>query len=78
MFNKPPVKKKEIEYCVLHKEDKGYYLSRVEIAKPLNLDPVQVGSKKDCLNYIKNNNNGNNSESISDIPVSNTPNFEAA
>jgi hypothetical protein len=62
MFNYVQIKKKDEGYCVLHKEDKGYYLSRVEIAKSLNFEPVETGSKKDCEYFIKNKNNGHNTE----------------
>jgi hypothetical protein len=62
MINKTQIKKKEVEYCVLHKEGKGHYLSKVEIAKSLSFDPIEVGSKKDCEIFIKNKNNGNNFE----------------
>lgn len=63
MFNYIQLKKKDEGYCVLHKEDKGYYLSRIEIARSLNFEPVEKGTKKDCEIFIKNNNNGNYTES---------------
>ncbi len=59
MLNNVQIKKREEGYCVLHKEDKGFYLSKVEIARSLNFEPVETGSKKDCENFI-NNKSGSN------------------
>ncbi len=53
MFNYHLIKNNEEGYCVLHEEGKGYYLSKVEIVTSLNYNPVEVGSKKDCENFIK-------------------------
>jgi hypothetical protein len=60
MFNYVQIKKKDEGYCVLYKADKGYYLSKVEIARSYNFETVETGTKKDCLNFIKNKNNGHN------------------
>ena len=70
MNNYAQLKKKDEGYCVLHKEDKGYYLSRIDIAKSMNFEPVETGTKKDCENFIKNNNNGK----IFDTAVQTGPN----
>jgi len=53
MFNNHIINKNEEKYCVLHEEGKGYYISRIEIAKSLNCNPVEEGSKEDCENFIK-------------------------
>ncbi len=44
------------EYCVLYKEDKGYYLSKTKVADSMGLEYVSAGSKKECLDYIDNKN----------------------
>jgi len=50
------MKIKKEEYCVLYIESKGYYLSKLEIAQSLSFTPIEVGSKRDCENYINENN----------------------
>lgn len=53
MFQSHIINKKEERYCVLHDEEKGYYLTRLKIARSLNCNPVEAGSKKDCEIFIK-------------------------
>ncbi len=44
------------EYCVLYKEDKGYYLSKTKVAASMGLECILSGSKKECLDFIDNKN----------------------
>jgi hypothetical protein len=42
------------EYCVLHREDKGYFLSKTKVAVSMGLECIFTGSKKECLSFIDN------------------------
>ncbi len=46
-------KPKREDYCILFRENKGYYLSKVAIAESMKLDMVAKGEKKYCLNRIE-------------------------
>jgi uncharacterized protein YbdZ (MbtH family) len=43
---------KNEEYCVLHREDKGYYLSKTKVAVSMGFECIFTGSKKECLSFI--------------------------
>ena len=47
---------KNEEYCVLFREDKGYFLSKTKVAVSMELEYILTGSKKECLEYIDKNN----------------------
>ncbi len=46
-------KTKKDQYCILFRENKGYYLSRIDIAASMNLNVVERGEKKYCLSRIE-------------------------
>ena len=46
-------KTKKDQYCILFRENKGYYLSRIDIAVSMNLNVVERGEKKYCLSRIE-------------------------
>jgi len=48
-----PVTKNE-EYCVLYRNDKGYFLSKTKVAVSMGLECIFSGSKKDCESLIEN------------------------
>ncbi len=43
---------KKDQYCILFREIKGYYLSKVSIAESMKLTIIDKGEKKYCLNKI--------------------------
>lgn len=45
---------KNEEYCVLHRDDKGYFLSKTKVAVSMGLKYIFAGSKKECLSFIDN------------------------
>jgi hypothetical protein len=45
---------KNEEYCVLFREDKGYYLSKTKVAVSMGLECIFTGSKKECESFIEN------------------------
>lgn len=45
---------KNEEYCVLHREDKGYFLSKTKVAVSMGLECIFTGSKKECESFIEN------------------------
>ena len=47
---------KNEEYCVLYTESKGYYLSKIQIAKSMKLENILAGTKKSCRIFIENKN----------------------
>ena len=45
---------KNEEYCVLFREDKGYFLSKTKVAVSMGLKHIFAGSKKECESFIEN------------------------
>ncbi|MFI5144154.1 MAG: hypothetical protein ACHQJ4_01035 [Ignavibacteria bacterium] len=45
---------KNEEYCVLFREEKGYYLSKTKVAVSMGLKHIFAGSKKECESFIDN------------------------
>jgi hypothetical protein len=45
-------KVKNLDYCVLFREDKGYYLSKTSIAESMDLNIVEKGDKVYCEKKI--------------------------
>ena len=45
---------KNEEYCVLFREDKGYFLSKTKVAVSMGLKYIFAGSKKECESFIDN------------------------
>ena len=56
------LKVKNLDYCVLFRDDKGYYLSKTNIAESMSLKIIEKGDRDYCEKKIAELNNKNKEE----------------